>query len=239
LQTLFASTSPKPHKPTLQTKALAKSLQSQPKRKRNFKKCPLLADLHQIKPDTIPGTKYQYNGNATMLLMLLIEKIYQQPYEMVVTEYLKKHLSMYDTKSILSANEIKRMSQGYNDENEPQQYSNYTGFIGGPSMNSTVDDMLKYIEANILEKDKAIKLTHQLTWGNTNGFAMGLGWMINTDDYNERFIYHDGHTGIGFNTHCIIYPKQQLGFIVIVNDIIDQDRVTKLEKSIWEELYQD
>jgi hypothetical protein len=44
---LFASTLPKPHKPThkvpqalTQTKALSKSLQSQPRRKRNFKKCP-------------------------------------------------------------------------------------------------------------------------------------------------------------------------------------------------------
>ena len=30
----------------------------------------LLADLHHIKPDTIPGFKYQYNGNAMLLLEL-------------------------------------------------------------------------------------------------------------------------------------------------------------------------
>jgi CubicO group peptidase (beta-lactamase class C family) len=198
----------------------------------NYNQDSLLADLHQIKPDTIPGTKYQYNGNATMLLMLLVERIYHEPYEKVVTQYLRKNLKMYETKSMLTESEMKRLAQGYNDENEPQHYINYTGFTGGPSMNSTINDMLKYIEANISEKDKAIKLTHQLTWGDKNGFALGLSWMMDTNKNGERFIFHDGHTGIGFNTHCIFYPKQKSGFIIIVNDIIDQDKVSEIEKEI-------
>ncbi|MBS1738448.1 MAG: beta-lactamase family protein [Bacteroidetes bacterium] len=196
----------------------------------------LLTDLHKIKPDTIPGIKYNYNGNATMLLMLLVERIYHQPYEKVVTQFLRSHFKMNDTKSILSVAEMKRIVQGYNDENEPQHYTNYTGFTGGPSMNSTINDMLKFLEANILEKDKAIKLTHQLTWGDKNGFALGLNWMMDTNKNGERFIFHDGHTGIGFNTHCIFYPKQKSGFIIIVNDIIDQDKVSELEKAIKADL---
>jgi Beta-lactamase. len=139
---------------------------------------------------------------------------------------------MYETKPLLTGTEIKRFSQGYNEENKPEQYINYTGFTGGPSMNSTVNDMLKYIEANITEKDKAVKLTHQYTWGDKKGFALGLNWMINTDKYGERFIFHDGHTSIGFNTLCIFYPKQKTGFIIIVNDIIDQNKLSDLEKSI-------
>lgn len=196
----------------------------------------LLADLHKVKPDTIPGTKYQYNGNATMLLMLLVERIYNQPYEKVVIQYLSKKLKMYETKTLLTETEIKRLAEGYNDENQPQGYANYKGFFGGPSMNSTINDMLKFVEANISEKDKAIKLTHQLTWGDKNGFALGLSWMMDTNKNGERFIFHDGHTGIGFNTHCILYPKQKRGFIIIVNDITDQDKVSDIEKAIKTDL---
>ena len=195
----------------------------------------LLADLHNIKPDTIPGFKYQYNGNAMLLLELLVERIFHQPYEHIVTHYLHNNLRMYHTKTMLTEDEIKQLAQGYDNHNMPQRYINYKGFTGGPSMNSTIDDMLIYIQANIAEKDKAIKLTHQLTWGNKNGFALGLGWMM--DNYNgERYVFHDGHTGIGFNTHCIFYPKQNVGFIIIVNDNISQDKVSGLEDAIKAEL---
>jgi hypothetical protein len=92
--------------------------------------------------------------------------------------------------------------------------------------------MLTFLEANLAEKDKAIKLTHQRTWGNSKGFAIGLGWMMNQTDTGERYIYHDGQTGIGFNTHCIFYPESKIGIIIIVNDIIDQDKVSGLERNI-------
>jgi CubicO group peptidase (beta-lactamase class C family) len=195
----------------------------------------LLADLHHIKPDTIPGFKYQYNGNAMLLLELLVERIFHQSYEQVVTHYLQNTIGMYHTKMLLTNDEIKQLAQGYDNHNIAQRYMNYIGFTGGPSMNSTIDDMLIYLQANLDEKDRAVKLTHELTWGDKNGFALGLGWMMDT--YNgERYIYHDGHTGIGFNTHCIFYPRQQIGFIIIVNDNISQDKVSAIEDAIKEEL---
>jgi CubicO group peptidase (beta-lactamase class C family) len=197
----------------------------------------LLADLQHLQPDTIPGTRYEYNGNATMLLLFLIERIEHAPYEKVVTRYLRTHLNMFDTKPLLTATDRKRLAQGYNAQNEPQPYVNYAGYTGGPSMNATMDDMLKYIEANITEKDPALKLTHQLTWGDENGFALGLNWMMNTNEERDRYIFHDGHTGSGFNTHCILYPQQQAGFIIIVNDILDQDKVSEVEKAIMAAYY--
>ena len=192
----------------------------------------LLLDLKSIRPDTIPGTKYQYNGNAMMLLMYLTERIYKMPYNQIVTTYLSKNFGMYDTKMILTDQELKHFAPGYNDENQPQRYVNYTGYTGGPSMNSTLDDMVKFLEANVNEENKAIALTHRPTWGKPDGFAIGLGWMMNTVSNGQRFIYHDGHTGIGFNTHCIFYPQNKLGIVIIVNDVIDQERVRDLERSI-------
>jgi CubicO group peptidase (beta-lactamase class C family) len=140
---------------------------------------------------------------------------------------------MKHTKTLLNAAEQKSLVQDYNAHNEPQPYVNYTG---GPSMNSTLRDMLQYVAAQIAQKDPAIKLTHELTWGDRNGFALGLNWMMNTNARGERYIFHDGHTGSGFNTHCIFYPRQKKGFVVIVNDVIDQSRVAQVEEAIKEEL---
>ncbi len=44
----------------------------------------LLKDLHAFTVDTIPGTTFRYNGNAMNLLQLLLEQVYQQPYEEVL-----------------------------------------------------------------------------------------------------------------------------------------------------------
>jgi CubicO group peptidase (beta-lactamase class C family) len=158
----------------------------------------LLRDLHHFKIDTIPGTKYRYNGNAMMVLMLLLERIYHQPYEELVTHYLRIHLQLYDTRTQVPEDQFGRFIQGYDKDGQPQQYVNTKMFFGGPSMNSTINDMLGYLKANIEEKDPAIRLTHQLTWGsNPKDFAIGLNWMFDLED-GEKDYYHDGHTGIGF-----------------------------------------
>ena len=192
----------------------------------------LLSDLHLVKPDTLPGSRFQYNSSAMTLLILLLERVYHQSYEKIVTDYLATHLKMFDTKPFLSGEEIKNAVQGYDNRSKPQQFLNLKGFYFGPTMNSTINDMLKYIHANLSEKDKAIRLTHQLTHGNKKGFGLGLGWMMDNDSSGERYIYHDGNTKIGYNTLCIFYPKKDLGFIIMVNDTTDQEKVGELESNI-------
>ncbi|MBC9912788.1 serine hydrolase domain-containing protein [Chitinophaga varians] len=192
----------------------------------------LLADLHHVKPDTIPGTRYRYSSHGMMLLMVILERVYHQPYNQLLTNFLHKHLHMKDTRQVLSAADMKRAAQGYDKAGNPQPFVNLEGFYIGPSMNSTVRDMLKFLEANLTEKDPAVKLTHQLTFGKPDGFGSGLSWMIDTDTTGARYIYHDGSVRIGFNTLCLFYPEKQLGFIIIANDTVDQAMVGEVENNI-------
>jgi CubicO group peptidase (beta-lactamase class C family) len=196
--------------------------------------------MHRFKLDTVPGTKYDYNGNAMMVLIFLLERIYQQPYEQLVTHYLKTHLDMDDTRTIVPAGHLNRFIQGYNTDGKPVEWfdpeTNHSVntdlyYLGGPSMNSTMSDMLKYLKANIEEKDPAVRLTHQVTWGDPKTFAVGLNWMIDLENGVKDF-YHDGHTRIGFNTLCEFYPAEQLGFMIVVNDNIGQSKVSDLETAI-------
>jgi len=200
----------------------------------------LLKDLHHFKIDTIPGTKYRYNGNAMEVLILLLERIYKQPYEVLVTHYLKTHFGMYDTHTRIPVAQIGRFIQGYDAFGSPITWYDLkinTGadintnlfYPGGPSMNSTMNDMLKYLQAQLTESDPAVLLSHQLVWGtNPKDFAIGLNWMFDLEDGVKDY-YHSGHTGIGFNTLCEFYPTEQLGFMIVVNDNISQDKVSQLE----------
>jgi CubicO group peptidase (beta-lactamase class C family) len=209
----------------------------------------VLKDLHHLKIDTIPGTKYHYNGNAMMILVFLLERIYHQPYEVLVTHYLKTHLNMYNTHTRIPKSEFGQFIQGYDqngapvkwldDENKNERDINTNMFYaGGPSMNSTMNDMMKYVKAQIDEKDPAIKLSHQLTWGaNPKEFAIGLNWMYDLENGVKDY-YHSGHTGIGFNTLCEFYPTEKTGFMIMVNDNISQDKVSQLETALHKAIKQ-
>jgi CubicO group peptidase (beta-lactamase class C family) len=211
-----------------------------------FNQDTLLKDMHHFKLDTIPGTKYDYNGNAMTILILLLERIYHQPYEELVTNYLITNLKMHDTRTKIPIAQLDRFIQGYKDALRPVQWydlKNYPVtevntnlfYPGGPSMNSTMADMLKYMVANVNESDPAIKLSHQLTYVRPDSTGVALSWM--SGDSNGRpFYYHSGKTGIGFSTLCSVYPAQSLGIMILVNDTINQDLVSDLRDAIRDAL---
>ena len=192
----------------------------------------LLSDLHFATLDTLPGSKFKYNNTAMKLLEVLLERIYKKPYDEIVTTYLRTHLKMNHTKPFLTAAEIKNAVQGHNGNGVPQQFFNLEGCYFGPTMNSTINDMLRYIKANITNNEKAINLTHQLTYGTEKAFGTGLGWMMDNDSAGKRYIYHDGNTTLGYNTFCVFYPGDGSGLIIIANDTTSQENVGQVENNI-------
>jgi CubicO group peptidase (beta-lactamase class C family) len=195
----------------------------------------ILKDLHLLKPDTLAGTRYHYYGDGMMLLILIMERIFNRPYEELISQYLAIHLDMRDTRVQLSALDRERLVQGYDDHDTAPKYEDFKGYIGGPSMNSTLGDMIKYLKANLAEKDKAIILSHQRTWGSQEGFGLGLAWKIDYEN-KVRYLYHDGHTRIGFNTLFLFYPERDYGLVILVNDNIGQDKVGEIENEITRDL---
>ncbi|WP_333624378.1 serine hydrolase domain-containing protein [Sphingobacterium siyangense] len=198
----------------------------------NYSRDSLFNDLRKVKLDSIPGTKFSYNSMAVMVLVALLENSYKNSYEHLISPYLKGHLGMYHTIPYLNELQKNNIVQSHNNKGQSVPYANLSGFYFGPTMDSTINDMLTYIEANLKLKDKALRLTHQLTYGKDEGFGMGLGWMINRDERGARYFYHDGNTKIGYNTLCVLYPTYDYGIIIIVNDTVDQHMVGELENAI-------
>jgi hypothetical protein len=56
------------------------------------------------------------------------------------------------------------------------------------------------------------------------------------ENEGKRFFYHSGRTGIGFSTLCSVYPAEDIGIMILVNDTINQDNVSNLSNSIKEAL---
>lgn len=191
----------------------------------------MLRDLHSVRPDTIPGTKFRYNSTAYSLLIYLLEQVYRRPFDQLVSRYLRGHLQMAQTSQLIPKAAFNRTAQGYGSNNQPMPYLNLTSYYMGPSINSNLDDMLTYVAAQLADTDPAIKLTHQQTFKDSSGFGIGLGWMIRTDN-GQRYFYHDGNSKFGFNTLCTFYPGLQLGIVILVNDTRDLEKISQAEHYI-------
>lgn len=192
----------------------------------------LLKDLHNVVPDTIPGTRYRYNTNGVMLLQYILERAYHRSYKKLITKYLQARLGLYHITPVLDKKQMKLAAQGYTKEGRRQSYVNLEGYYIGPSINATMHDLLGYVKAQLEERDPAIRLSHQLTWTGQNGFAVGLNWMFNTENATP-YLYHDGNTKLGFNSLCTIYPTQNLGIFIIANDVYSQERIGQMENTIY------
>lgn len=195
----------------------------------------LLADLHHLPLTTQPGTTYRYNNLGPLLLQLLLERVYQQPYEQLVTRYVQRHYGMHDTKRVLTAAEQARYATGYETPQHGQAHPNYTGYWGGTTLSSTPADLLRYAAANLAGRDPAVRLAHQPTTTLPAGYAVGLAWRLDTTAAGQARIYHSGRFP-GYHTWVAFYPGQDAAVVVLVNDNISQDRVTELGEQLRQAL---
>jgi CubicO group peptidase (beta-lactamase class C family) len=221
-------------------KALGDSLRSLPLAPRvayynRYSADSLLADLHKMKLTAQPGTTYRYNNLGPLLLQLLLERVYQQPYEQLVTRYVQRHYGMHDTKRVLTAAEQARYATGYETPQRGQAHSNYTGYWGGTNLSSTPADLLRYAAANLAGRDPAVRLAHQPTTTLPAGYAVGLAWRRDINATGQDRHYHSGRFP-GYHTWVALYPSQDAAVVVLVNDNISQDRVTELGEQLRQAL---
>lgn len=121
-------------------------------------------------------------------------------------------------------------------EGKPVDFINYDNIGAAGSINSNVDDMLKWIElwlnkgvyngdtlfsqsvyntatlphTNLSWKDEEIK-------GGTHFYSYGLGWFMN--DYDGIKIIHHGGGLPGFHSKVVLIPSENTGFVILSNQL--------------------
>lgn len=195
----------------------------------------LLKDMHSFEVDTVPGTRYRYNGNAMMVLQLLLEQVYGQPYEELLLKQLGKRYNMNSSKITLSANDKKWLVQGYDDGKE-EPFRNYGGYRSAPGLNSTVADMLNFIQVNLAEELPPVRLAHHPWFTRNDTETVGLGWMIEKKN-GHRMIYHSGR-GSGITSLCTLHPEWKTGMIIFSNNGNSEGSLFRLEEAITTALMQ-
>src|ERR1044071_3508717 len=171
--------------------------------------------LFNDKPlDFQPGERWSYTNLGYIVLGYLLQRIAGQSYEAFVQENLFKPLGMNDSGMFSYVRVIPRRASGYwpgrNGIENAERPDFRTNFSSG-SLYSTTADLLRWEEGLFGGKLLSATSLHKMITPFKGDYACGL--------YVRRvnghlLIEHDGNN-IGFNSHMVYYPDENLAVIVL------------------------
>jgi len=181
---------------------------------KNYTKSDFLRDLKTVKLDTLPGTKYLYSNPSLEMTGLMLENIYNKPFEKLVEKNLWSKLNMNQTKFTLNANE--KLGNGYNSNHVlmPHFVSQLSG-SSGLRAKSTLGDLMKFLKFELDSENKTVQES-QRNITNSNQDWYGYFWdRIYVSEFGKYAFKHGG--AYGNQVMFSVFPEQNMGICVMVN----------------------
>lgn len=199
---------------------------------KNLSKKDLFDALHEVKLDTIPGTKRYHSNAGAQLLSYILENVYKMSMEDLIKKYITKPQKMDHTFFITSSKQ-KKIATGYTASGKKAVYEYslpYFKYAGG--LTSTTGNCVKYIalmlsnsQPSVLSLKKTADInasTGKLVPMKPEGtaspevYSTSLNWFKYQPDSNYCQIWADGGTN-GFNSYLALYPYQNCGIVILAN----------------------
>lgn len=182
----------------------------------------LFTYLKNFKPYREVGGQYEYSNLAVGLLGTLIAQNNQTTYEQILLKNVCKPLHLKNTKITLGKKD--KLAQGYGVNGKEASPWDLNALEGAGGIRSTVEDMSKYIQANLKPTTlkEAILLTHKSTT-TVDKRNVGLGWHIQNVGTNE-IIVHNGQTG-GYVAFAGFDKNRQIGVVILTNGSVEVNNI--------------
>ena len=186
--------------------------------------------LHDCRLTCKPGEQYEYSNLGVGLLGYSLGRAARMSYEDMVQQRVLEPLGMHDTAVSLTRNQEKRMACGYADYWHVRSiclglpvvgWHARECFQGAGMLRSTVNDLIKFMEANMGLTDTALKpileLTHAQRHDIRDNLSVGLGWHCSQPENIEgAILWHNGATG-GFRSFLGFSPTGGVGVVALSN----------------------
>ncbi|MEO8452739.1 MAG: serine hydrolase [Gemmatimonadota bacterium] len=175
------------------------------------------------------GAKYEYSNLGVGLLGHALARRLGKSWEEAVTERVLKPLGMTDTKVGLTADMRRRLAVGHNEVLKPVPLWDLPTLAGAGALRSTVNDMFKYLAANMDSASKPLGKTLAMTHTSRHEaggpqMTIGLAWHILHGPDGASLVWHNGGTG-GYRTFMGFDPVKHAGVIVLTNSAIGADDI--------------
>jgi CubicO group peptidase (beta-lactamase class C family) len=171
-----------------------------------------LRQLHRVMPQREPGFGPGQSNVASMLLGVVLEKIYGEPYETLLAREIEKPLRMGSGVNP----DAKRLARGYSAAGEELPSFDARMAHTWGSLRYSTDDLLRFASWQLVERDASVKLAHQPTWTTRDGKqALGMYWIIAQTPLGRQLSFA-GSTW-GFASCIELYPDTQLALVLLSN----------------------
>lgn len=148
---------------------------------------------------------------ATQLLAYILESVYQASYAELVARYIDKPLQLTGLASTAP------LPIGYNAKGHPMPRLDLPTVVAAGGLRYSAADMVKYLRYQLAEKDPAVVLAHQPTWGTMEEQAIGFNWNLEKTVDSQRSLQHSGGT-FGCASYCEFFPAQKFGVVLLSNE---------------------
>lgn len=164
-----------------------------------------------------PG-KFAYSNFGMGLLGHVLEHVTGSDLESLAKEKLFSKLDMASTGITIDASIEKNLIPGYTAKGQKTGIWTFGALGGAGAFYSTMDDMMKYLKANIESEYSLSSSLHSMQDTNSIGW-MKAGYL---EKYfgNGSFLWHDGMVG-GYSSYIAVDKENKTGVVILSNNAID------------------
>ena len=189
-----------------------------------------LNELHNVNVQTPPGEKILYSNTGIIILGNILENVYGSSYSKLIERYITRPFEMTKTETVFFKSDTANYTKGYDKSGNIMPHITFQIAEAAGGLKSTLRDMMHYVQANVKESNKAIKLSHEKTTG-TDEHGIGLGWQIRKNIFGDKQLWHDGGEP-GFSSYCTVIPSKNIGIICLMNQRGRQAQINNLSEKI-------
>lgn len=169
--------------------------------------------------------RFEYSNYGMGLLGHVLEQVTGKDYETLVKEKILAPLGMEGTGVTLFPSMQMHLAQGHTAKGSPTPIWRFAALAGAGALNSNVQDMLKFIQANV-DDGKLLSRPFEKMKQPQFGGDTGIGWMQPTfiDKFlgNEQVVWHNGMVG-GYASYLSIDAKTKTGVVILANKALPLD----------------
>ncbi len=189
---------------------------------KNYSLNQLFDYLKRLKLSREPGQLCEYSNLGMSLLGIILEGVYNKPFESLVRENICNTNQMNSTAIQLTGEQLSRFADGYNQDGEPTPHWELNRFSAAGGLRSTTGDLEHYLGAQLAEADKVVALSHQPVF--TGRETVAMAWFIKKTPAGNTLFWHNGAT-YGSSSFCGFIKEKNCAVIILSNTLGSVDHI--------------
>lgn len=157
-------------------------------------------------------TRFSYLGYA--ILGETLSRVYNQDYSVLINQKVFEPYKMKSTSFVGKKSKILPGIDMYNTTVYPSNFNLLRTSTGGFS---TLEDLTKFVQANLDPNNADLKLLQKPTLMINKNFWGTLGWRISNPTQPDRIVYFSRGIEVGYCNYIGFSPKHKKGIVILSN----------------------